>query len=96
MSRRVAYSFKPSAERELARLPRAARIAFWQAVDLLLESPTRPGPGLDIRQLRGTRTIWRLRFSSYRALYQWDGAIVRFVLIEHRGTVYRRLGDLGL
>ena len=96
MTPRTPYSFKPSAERELARLPRAARIAFWQAVDLLLETPTRPRPGLDIRQLRGTRTVWRLRFSRYRALYQWDGAIVRFVLIEHRETVYRRLGELGL
>lgn len=96
VTRRAPYAFKASAERELARLPRHARVDFWRAVDLVLESPTRPRPGLDIRQIRGTKSIWRLRFGVYRALYQWDGRTVRFVLIEHRHRVYGRLDELGL
>ncbi len=96
MTRRVPYAFKASAGRELARLPRHARVEFRRAVDLLLGSPTRPGPGLDIRRIRSTKTIWRLRFGVYRALYHWDGRTVRFVLIEHRQRVYGRLNELGL
>ncbi len=96
MTRRAPYVFKGRAERELGRLSRQARIEFWRAVDRLLVSPTRPGPGLDIRQFRGTKTIRRRRFGPYRALYQWDGQTVRFVLIEHRRRVYGRLAELGL
>jgi len=52
--------FGASAARELSRLPREVQLRFLCALDLLVESPTRPSPQLQIKQMRGHPGFWRL------------------------------------
>jgi mRNA interferase RelE/StbE len=85
----VAYEvrLKPSAERELRRLPRevAARIA--EAVAALGGDPRPRG----VKKLVGSATAYRIRVGDYRVIYDvFDGVLVVVVVtIAHRREVYR-------
>ncbi len=78
---------KPSAERELRRLPRevAARIA--EAVAALGVDPRPHG----VKKLLGSATAYRIRIGDYRVIYDvFDGVLVVVVVtIAHRREVYR-------
>jgi len=79
---------KPSAERELDRLPAAV---FDRIAKAILELEASPRPHGSIK-LRGVDE-YRLRVGSYRILYCIDDArrVVEVMAVGHRRDVYRGL-----
>jgi mRNA interferase RelE/StbE len=73
---RYAVQFLPSADRELEKVPRAARARLVEAVDGLAVEP-RPA-GARLLSGTGRDRIWRIRVGEYRVLYQ---------IVERRVTV---------
>lgn len=78
---------KPSAERDLRKLPGAV-FQRLNARILTLHSDPRP-PGAS--KLSGELEGWRIRVGDYRILYQLDdkAQIVTIVRVKHRREVYR-------
>lgn len=81
-------TFKASAARELAKLPREAQLRFLFAFTLLSAAPTRASHKLSIKQMRGHPGFWRVAIGPWRGVYQFDGSVVRFYVFGHRATVY--------
>jgi mRNA interferase RelE/StbE len=79
--------FKPSAERELHRLPLSVANRIERTIDGLAEEPRPPG----VKKMQGTANLWRVRAGDYRIVYEiHDREIVIVVLrIAHRKYVYR-------
>lgn len=79
--------FKPSAARELNRLPLALTERIERAIDALVAEP-RPA---SVKKLQGAANLWRVRVGDYRIVYEiHDREIVIVVLrIAHRKDVYR-------
>mgnify|MGYP005622120621 FL=1 len=52
-------------------------------------------PTGDIKKLTGKRTsvIYRLRVSKYRILFNLDDELVKILIIDSRGDVYKNIGD---
>ncbi|HLB68384.1 MAG TPA: type II toxin-antitoxin system RelE/ParE family toxin [Thermoplasmata archaeon] len=59
-----------------------------QAFEALAEEPSRAGPGLDVKPLRGVKATWRLRVGDYRGIYEVEPGKVRFTRFGHRSNVY--------
>jgi mRNA interferase RelE/StbE len=80
--------FLPSAQRELAALPKDVQRRIVNRVDALREDP-RP---LGARQLQGEDRLYRLRVGDYRVIYSIEGRrlVVVVVKIGHRREVYRK------
>ena len=78
---------KPSAERDLRRLPEAI---FRRVNEGLLTLRNNPRPGGTVK-LSGNLEGWRLRVGDYRILYQIDddAKTVTIVRVRHRRDVYR-------
>ena len=78
---------KPSAERDLRRLPEAI---FRRINESLLALRDNPRPGGTVK-LSANLKGWRLRVGDYRILYQIndDARMVTIVRIRHRRDVYR-------
>jgi mRNA-degrading endonuclease RelE of RelBE toxin-antitoxin system len=81
---------KPDAVRDLKALPRDAQLRFVYALTLLGRNPTKPTPLLRIKQLRGHARFWRLAVGEWRAVYEFDGAVVRVFILGHRANVYEK------
>jgi mRNA interferase RelE/StbE len=86
----VSYTveFLPSAQRELAALPRDVQRRIANRVDALREDPRPPGA----RQLQGEDRLYRLRVGDYRVIYSIESRrlVVVVVKIGHRREVYRK------
>ncbi|MCC6575479.1 MAG: type II toxin-antitoxin system RelE/ParE family toxin [Planctomycetes bacterium] len=75
-----------SAEKYVARLDRTQRERFEGILAQLADDPYK----LDIKPLKG-RAGWRLRFGSYRALFELDIATKSIIVtaVGPRGDVYK-------
>jgi len=78
---------KPSAEREVNRLPLAVATRVVAAMTALGDDPRPPG----VKKMQGAENLWRVRVGDYRIVYEiHDREIVIVVLrIAHRKDVYR-------
>ena len=80
--------FKPSAAKELAKLPQDVQRRIAPAIEGLATDPRPPG----VEKLTGT-DAWRIRVGDYRVVYAIEGrALVVLVLhIGNRREIYKRL-----
>ncbi|MFN4258292.1 MAG: type II toxin-antitoxin system RelE family toxin [Gemmataceae bacterium] len=78
---------KPSAEKEMDRLPARVRQRIVAALEGLREEPRPPG----CAKLHGTDDFWRIRAGQYRVVYTIRDAalIVLVVRVAHRKDAYR-------
>jgi mRNA interferase RelE/StbE len=85
----MAYTiqFKPSAFRQLEKLPRDVQKRIVARIEMLSDDPFPPG----CKKLLGLADTWRIRAGDYRVLYQVHrGVLLILVLgIGHRREVYR-------
>jgi mRNA interferase RelE/StbE len=80
--------FKPSAAKELAKLPRAVQRRIAPAIEGLATSPRPPGA----EKLTG-QDAWRIRVGDYRIVYAIEDRVL-VVLVLHIGNrreVYKKL-----
>jgi mRNA interferase RelE/StbE len=79
--------FKPSADRQLRRLPEDVQRRLVGEIALLAFDP-RPAGAV---KLKGAENLWRIRVGTYRIVYEIrDRALVVLVLrVAHRKDVYR-------
>lgn len=79
--------WKPSAAKELKRLPRDVIPRVVDAVGRLAADPFPSG----VAKLKGSQQTYRLRVSDYRVVYSVanDVLIVEIVRVRHRRDVYR-------
>jgi mRNA interferase RelE/StbE len=77
---------KPSARKELERLPDAVLVRAVRKMESLGENPRPAG----CKKLKGYRDLWRIRVGDWRILYLIDdGAkLVSVTRIAHRREVY--------
>ncbi len=78
----------PTAQRELAKLPRAIARRIAAAIEALAADPRPAG----VRKLAGgAGEGWRVRVGDYRVLYEVRDAelLVTVVKLAHRRQVYR-------
>ena len=78
----------PTAQKELASLPKAIRIRIGKKIDSLQTNPTPQG----VKLLKGKdREAYRVRVGDYRILYQIKKDILTVLVIKigHRREVYR-------
>lgn len=85
---RFAIEVKKSAEKELARIPKRERARFVEPINALADDPFRPRAGVDIKQLKGTRSLYRLRVGDYRGIYEVEGGREIFTRFGHRSKIY--------
>jgi len=79
--------FKPSADKQLQRLPKDAQKRIVRAVEALADDPQPSGAV----KLAGEDNLWRIRVGSYRVVYaiDEDKLIVLVLRIAHRKDIYR-------
>jgi mRNA interferase RelE/StbE len=79
--------FRPSAEKELAKLDPPVRARVLRHITALVGDPRPPG----VTRLVGTDNLWRIRIGDYRVVYEIhdDELIVRVIRVAHRSTAYR-------
>lgn len=86
----MAYTvlLKPSADRELSKLPHQAQRRI---TDKLVELSDNPRPS-GVEKLAGGKNEYRVRVGSYRIIYAIEGdrLIVLVLRIADRKDVYRR------
>lgn len=66
----------PKAERAFRKLTARERARIRAALLDLEPDPLHARPGVDIKQLRGTNRLFRLRIGAWRAVYGIDGGDV--------------------
>ena len=78
----------PSAQRELATLPKDVRRRIANRIDALRENPRPPGA----KQLQGEDRLYRLRVGDYRVIYSIEGRrlVILVVRVGHRRDVYSK------
>ena len=91
-SKLKSYQIKilPTAQKELASLPKAARVRIGKKIDSLQTDPAPQG----VKLLKGgQREAYRVRVGDYRILYQIKRDILTILVIKigHRGGIYRGL-----
>jgi len=86
--KRYAITFKPSADRELRRLPIEIQKRIVRAVELLAGDPRPVG----VVKMAGDDNLWRIRVGQYRIIYEiHDNRLVVLVLrVGHRKDIYRK------
>ena len=78
----------PTAQKELASLPKAIRVRIGKKIDSLQTNPNPQG----VKLLKGKgREAYRVRVGDYRILYQIKREILLVIVIKigHRREVYR-------
>lgn len=78
---------KPSASKELEKLPRQMVVRVVAAIGELAEDPYPQG----VRKLSGFDRTFRIRVGDYRVLYDIyeNRLIIEIIRIRHRKDVYR-------
>ena len=78
---------KPSASRELERLPRTTIPKIVTAIKELAENPFPQG----VKKLTGFDRTYRIRVGEYRILYNMydDILVIEIIRIRHRKDAYR-------
>ena len=82
-----AITLKPSARRELAKLPKPDGEWIARAIDGLAHQPRPQG----CKKLANADDLWRIRVGDYRVVYRIEDArlVVLVVRIGHRRDVFR-------
>ncbi len=82
-----AIKFKPTAARQLAKLPKTIQVKIASKIDSLAIAPYPQGTV----KLKGGDDLYRLRVGNYRIIYQTkkDQFLILVVKIGHRKEVYR-------
>ena len=85
--RKYTVHFKPSADRQLQRLPEPVQKRIVAGVAALAENPRPAG----VVKLVGDDNLWRIRIGDYRVVYEiHDTRLVILVLrVAHRKDAYR-------
>lgn len=80
--------WKPSAVRELRKLPKEIVARIVAAVEALAQDPHPPGA----RKLAGSWHTYRIREGSYRIIYDFNATniVITIVRVAHRREAYRR------
>jgi mRNA interferase RelE/StbE len=78
---------KPSAWRDMQRLPRSMQKRVAEKIDALANDPFPRGS----TKLEALENLWRVRVGDYRIIYQVrkEVLVVFVVRVKHRGDVYR-------
>ena len=81
-------SFKPSADRQLRKLPAAAQRRIVGKVAALAFNPRPAG----VVKLAGDENLWRIRIGDFRVIYEIhdDRLVVLVLRVANRKDVYRR------
>lgn len=84
-----AIYFKPSADKQLAKLPQDVQRRIVAAVDDLANDPRPAG----VVKIAGDDNLWRIRVGDYRVVYEIhdDRLLVLVIRVAHRKDVYRGL-----
>lgn len=79
--------WKPSAERELRKLPREVIARLVALAESLARDPYPP----DAKKLSGTGYAYRVRSGDYRLVYEiiQGELIIHIIRVDHRREVYR-------
>lgn len=79
--------WKPSAEKELRKLPREVIARLVELAESLVANPFPPGA----RKLAGSNHAYRIHSGDYRLLYEVHGGrlVVQIIRVGHRRDVYR-------
>ena len=85
---KYSVELKPSASKELDRLPTKLIHQIFQRLDRLTDDPRPPG----CKKLKGGENEWRIRTGDYRVVYTIDdrNLHVDVTRIRHRSEVYER------
>lgn len=78
----------PTAERAFRKLGAKDRDRVRAALLQLEKDPIRARAGADIKALRGTKKLWRIRIGTWRAVYGVDAKDVIVTDIFQRGKGY--------
>ena len=80
---------KPSAQRQLKKLPRAVQGDLIALIERLAQDPRPPG----YKKLKGRNSQYRVRLSDYRVIYSIEemALVVRIIKVGHRRDVYEEL-----
>lgn len=83
---RYAVELKPSARKELERLPVKVLERMFPRLEALAEEPRPSG----CRKLKGGQQEWRIRVGDYRVVYTIDDRKLRVSVtrIRHRSEAY--------
>ena len=83
---RYRVELKPSARKELTRLPAQLIARIVPSLENLASNPRPPG----CKKLQGGENEWRIRVGDYRVVYMIDDAnrLVEVTRIRHRSEVY--------
>ncbi|MGD0649129.1 MAG: type II toxin-antitoxin system RelE/ParE family toxin [Acidobacteriaceae bacterium] len=83
---RYSVELKPSARKELERLPGKVIERIFPRLEALEVEPRPPG----CKKLKGGRDEWRIRVGDYRVVYTIDDVKLRVSVtrVRHRGDVY--------
>lgn len=78
---------KPSAEKQMDRLPAKVRKRVVDALEGLRDEPRPPG----CAKLKGEDDLWRIRVGIYRVVYSIHDAELKVLVVRvaHRKEVYR-------
>ncbi len=78
---------KPSAVRDMQRLPRPMQTRVAQKINALANDPFPRGS----TKLEALDDLWRIRIGDYRVIYQVrrKTLVIFVVRVKHRGDVYR-------
>jgi mRNA interferase RelE/StbE len=79
--------WKPSAIKEVRRLPKETAARIIEAVTALGNDPFPPG----CRKLAGEHSAWRIREGTYRIVYTVAAEVllIHVIRVAHRKDVYR-------
>lgn len=88
--------FRSPSDREYLALSATIRFSFEEVLPSLVRHPFRSGPGYRVAELRGYPGLWKLRLTefpprAFRAVYEVDGDLLRFLGFGPRPDFYRRL-----
>ena len=81
-------SIKPTALKELEKVPKAYAIKIRNSIDKLAQDPRPPG----VKKLKGTdENLYRVRFGDYRIIYSVEDEIqiIEVTRIGHRKYIYK-------
>jgi mRNA interferase RelE/StbE len=83
---KYSVEFKPSARKELEKLPAKLIERIFPKLEALADEPRPSG----CKKLKGGQQEWRIRIGDYRVVYTIDDAKLRISItrIRHRSEIY--------
>jgi mRNA interferase RelE/StbE len=84
---RYSVEFKPSAARQLSKLPRLEQVRIGHRIEALSVDPRPHG----VEKIKGAEDLFRIRVGDYRVVYALfdDRLLILIVKVGHRREVYR-------